>query len=152
MCIYRALNTVYHMRVCPFFQRNATHQVKANAIDILEANPLAEIGWLLQCVHLHISFSYIVLHRYKKLSPNTHFYTAWVSIVHFAQSMGSLVYTSCFLVLNRPWRWYCRAHFEPLRGYIKTKYTNCFINYKYRVCTPVLIASFHPVYSLSFCS
>ena len=148
------------MRVCSFFQRNATHQVKVNAIDISEANPLAEIGWLLQCVHLHVSFSYIVLHRYKKLSQNTHFYTAWVSIiiiVHFAQSMGSLVNVlffsfTRFLVLNRPWWWYCRAHFEPLRGYIKTKYTNCFINYKYRLCTAVLIASFHPVYSLSFCS
>ena len=33
---------------------NATHQVKAIAIGVSEANPLVEIGDCCSCVHLHV--------------------------------------------------------------------------------------------------
>ena len=49
---------------------NATHQVKAIVIGVSEANPLAEIDWFLQCVHLHVFY----------LFPHTHL---WLSILNF---------------------------------------------------------------------
>ena len=43
------------------------------AIAISKANPLGEIGWLLQCVHLYVFFPKKREIRYKELFPNTHF-------------------------------------------------------------------------------
>ena len=56
-----ALHTVYHESSAIFkkytrYFFNATHQVKAIAIGVSEANPLVEIGWLLWCVHVHVFF------------------------------------------------------------------------------------------------
>ena len=58
---------------------NATHQVKAIAIEISEVNPLVEIGDCCSCVHLHVFFPRKAQNRYNQLSPNTHFYMALYS-------------------------------------------------------------------------
>ena len=63
---------------------NATHQVKAIAIAISKANPLAVIGWLLWCVHCTSTcFPSISLTSNKELSPNnTHFYMAFYLLLN----------------------------------------------------------------------
>ena len=59
---------------------NGTHQMKAvAAIGMTKADPLAEINWLLWCVHLHTFFPINPQNRYKELFPNTHFYISLYS-------------------------------------------------------------------------
>ena len=67
---------------CSMYQvlfNNATHQVKAIAIGVSEANPLVEIGDCCSCVHLHVFLPTNPQNRYKELFPNTHFYVSLYS-------------------------------------------------------------------------
>ena len=72
--VYRAASALFKKYTRYFF--NATHQVKAIAIGIVEANPLVENGDCCSCVHLHVFFPTNPQNRYKGLSLNTHFYIA----------------------------------------------------------------------------
>ena len=52
---------------------NATHQVKAIAIGVSEANPLGELTECSTSVHLHVSCTEKPQISNKELFPNTHF-------------------------------------------------------------------------------
>ena len=55
---------------------NATHQVKAIAIGVSEANPLGELVDCCFPQHLHVFFPTKAQNRYKELFPNTPFILA----------------------------------------------------------------------------
>ena len=81
-------NTVYHVYMLDvpgtFF--NATHQVKAIAIGVSEANPLVELTDCSNSVHLHVFFPLKRVSNLKELSPNTYFNMALYS--RFCLFMG----------------------------------------------------------------
>ena len=75
-------NTVYHVTFASFLLdvpgtfSNATHQVKAIAIGVSEANPLVKS---IDCSTPLHSTRILVEFYLKELTPNTHFYIALYS-------------------------------------------------------------------------
>ena len=91
-----SLHRIYQV---PF---NATHQVKAIVIGIIEANPLAR--WLI-LIFLFIHFThtypspiqYLIHSKLKELLPHTYFYNIWLSISKL-QQIGN----HAFITFTRP--------------------------------------------------
>ena len=76
---------VYQVLFVVFFF-NATHQVKAIAIGVSEANPLGESSIVPLLFTLHVFLPLKSAYNLKELTPDTHFYMALYS--SFSDFMG----------------------------------------------------------------
>ena len=73
---------VLYFKKCTRYFFNATHQVKAIAIETIEVIPLVEIGCCLWCVHLHMFFPWFAKNRYKEKLPIPTFIRVLISANH----------------------------------------------------------------------
>ena len=98
---------------------NATHQVKAIAIAIVETNPLVEIVSVFLFSSVHTYGTYATANYIKK---GMHPYLDSLYCNQFSLQYQVPIKINVTFQLNRPQQWHCKANIQPLKCQIGSIY------------------------------